>query len=267
MRKKGSKKSEKGKAIAKDTVFTRREVAAEIVSKFNFPKTWCVLEPSAGSGTFVDALKSHFERVIAIDIAPARFDIEKKDFFEFNEEVDLICGNPPFSIAKQFLQKAATLCRHIVMILPQRYYQNIPANTLSQDWKVEHAELLSPNETFEGKTNINSCLLYLKRVDNYVRPKRERVAPEGFSIVTYHGTDDALKENPQADLIFWQAGPKAGKRARPEELGSGMAYGCIFQDREKLARIEQTLQIEVVAGTNGFPYITSTQIAKTLNKI
>lgn len=128
---------------------------------------------------------------------------------------------------------------------------------------MEHAELLPLSGVFEGKSGIAAAFMYLRRVNGYVRPKRTKSVPVGFSIETYHGTEQANKSNP--DVIFWQAGPKAGKRARPEELGSGMAYGVIFQDKDKLARISE--DISPIIGTNGMPYINSGLIINQLNPL
>lgn len=135
MRSKGSKKQGHGKAIDKDTVFTMEKVATELVDKLvaAFPehlhKTLVAIEPSAGGGAFLPALRKHFDHVEAMDIAPRHELVRQQDFFTFspNGVGECICwGNPPFSIAKQFLMHAATFCQHIAMILPQRYFQNVP---------------------------------------------------------------------------------------------------------------------------------------------
>lgn len=72
------------------------------------------LEPSAGSGSFVDALKElGIADCLALDIAPKAQGIQKKDYLleliEFNKK-RVIIGNPPFGhrgkLALDFLNKS-----------------------------------------------------------------------------------------------------------------------------------------------------------------
>ena len=260
-------------------MFTRPEKAYEYVERIinTFPEyiqqTMHAIEPSAGSGAFLQVLKKHFSTVDALDIEPNNSEVIKQDFLtwemtSFRNKSDVICcGNPPFSIAKKFLQKCASISDHIMMILPQRYYQNIPINTLDKCWKVEYAELLpvkGDGAPFEGKEGVASALMYLRRVVNYTRPVRKKSKPHGFVIKTYHGTKSIEKSEDKPDLVFWQAGPKAGKRARVEEIGNGMTYGLHFDDKSKLAKLED-MEVETIMGTNGFRYINMEQICKTFN--
>lgn len=280
MRAKGSKKTET-KATKKDNVFTRPEMASEYMDRIvkRFPEfivpSMHAIEPSAGSGAFLNALTSYFSSVDAFDIEPKHTSVIKQDFLTWEMAVArdrssvICCGNPPFSITKKFLQKCATISDHIVMILPQRYYQNIPINTLDKQWKVEYAELLpvkGDGAPFEGKEGVAAALMYLRRVIDYVRPVRKKAKSEGFVIKTYHGTESIEKSVDKPDLVFWQAGPKAGKRARVDEIGNGMTYGLHFVDKAKLAKLED-MEVETIMGTNGFRYINMEQICKTFNKI
>lgn len=279
MRAKGSRKNET-KATEKDVVFTRPTIAKQYVEQmcklfpqFIFPHMHAI-EPSAGGGAFLAPLKQYFASVDAFDIDPKHGDVVKQDFLDWQMPVersksDVICwGNPPFSIAKKFIQKCASISDHIVMILPQRYFQNIPRNTLSLEWKVEYARLLpmeGEDAPFEGKSGVTSALMYLHRVDGFERPMRVKTKPNGFTIRTYHGADSLQKATEKPDVLFWQAGPKAGKRVRIDEIGNGMAYGLHFHDKVKLAKIqEENLEIETIRGTNGFSYISMEKICKTL---
>lgn len=75
---------------------------------FGFDKSLLILEPAAGKGAMIDALKQKgFNNIISSDIQPKRKDIEKYDFLhdEF-EPVSYIITNPPNSFATEFVVKA-----------------------------------------------------------------------------------------------------------------------------------------------------------------
>jgi hypothetical protein len=85
------------------------------------------IEPAAGAGAFVDALKGLVEGVdvTALDIAPGRADIQKADFMSWNGSGPdtVFFGNPPFgrqaATARRFIGRAAELgASWIAFILP-----------------------------------------------------------------------------------------------------------------------------------------------------
>ncbi len=87
------------------------------------------LEPSAGSGSFVDALKElGIADWDALDIAPKAQGIQKKDYLleliEFNKK-RIIIGNPPFGhrgkLALDFLNKSLNEAPIVAFILPNLF--------------------------------------------------------------------------------------------------------------------------------------------------
>jgi hypothetical protein len=83
------------------------------------------IEPAAGAGAFVDALKGLVPGVDveALDIAPGRPDIQKADFLTWFGEGHVVFGNPPFgrqaAMARRFIARAAELRpTWIAFILP-----------------------------------------------------------------------------------------------------------------------------------------------------
>ncbi|GAA7921223.1 hypothetical protein COL4_14360 [Helicobacter pylori] len=87
------------------------------------------LEPSAGSGSFVDALKGlGIADCLALDIAPKAQGIQKKDYLleliEFNQK-RIIVGNPPFGhrgkLALDFLNKSLNEAPIVAFILPNLF--------------------------------------------------------------------------------------------------------------------------------------------------
>ncbi|GAB0044423.1 hypothetical protein Yangon202_07600 [Helicobacter pylori] len=87
------------------------------------------LEPSAGSGSFVDALKGlGIADCLALDIAPKAQGIQKKDYLleliEFDKK-RVIVGNPPFGhrgkLALDFLNKSLNEAPIVAFILPNLF--------------------------------------------------------------------------------------------------------------------------------------------------
>ncbi|GAA7914198.1 hypothetical protein JP0525_03810 [Helicobacter pylori] len=87
------------------------------------------LEPSAGSGSFVGALKGlGIADCLALDIAPKAQGIQKKDYLleliEFNKK-RIIIGNPPFGhrgkLALDFLNKSLNEASIVAFILPNLF--------------------------------------------------------------------------------------------------------------------------------------------------
>lgn len=95
-----------------DIVYTPREVAGQIV-KFLDPSGSC-LDPCKGDGAFYDFLPN-------AEYCEIR---EGKDFFEYNQKVDWIIGNPPYSIFLDFLKKSFELADNVSFLVPtNKIYQ------------------------------------------------------------------------------------------------------------------------------------------------
>lgn len=87
------------------------------------PRT--ILEPSAGSGSFLMPLRQAFPlaKITAIDVAPDPTTtleaIRKVDFLDadFNNRFDLIVGNPPYREATPFCIKALASAPTVVFLM------------------------------------------------------------------------------------------------------------------------------------------------------
>ncbi|MBU4689963.1 hypothetical protein KQ873_02855 [Mycoplasma zalophidermidis] len=86
-----------------------------------------ILEPSAGTGNFIDSLKSigYKGNILAYDIEPKYKNIIKQDYLKLNIPYDknrLIIGNPPFGrrgkLALDFLNKGLEESDYVCYILP-----------------------------------------------------------------------------------------------------------------------------------------------------
>lgn len=105
-----------------DQFYTKQEVALKLCKilkeklKIDLEK-YTFLEPSAGFGSFVEALQATFKdpKIETIDLEPKSFDIKKQDFLTFapKEKNIITIGNPPFgkraTLAMKFFNHASFL--------------------------------------------------------------------------------------------------------------------------------------------------------------
>ena len=90
-----------------DVVFTPPYLAEKISSMF--PIGGRVLEPCKGEGVFLDYLPPN---TMWCEIA------EGRNFYDFNEAVDWIVTNPPYSDFDRFLDHSFELSENVVLLVP-----------------------------------------------------------------------------------------------------------------------------------------------------
>ncbi len=97
------------KARSADEVYTPDWCAADMVRHFS--PAGRILEPCRGGGAFMRYLPPD---AMWCEIA------EGRDFFAWNDPVDWIITNPPFSITHAFLRHAISVASEIVFLVPVR---------------------------------------------------------------------------------------------------------------------------------------------------
>ena len=90
-----------------DVVFTPDSLAEKICSMF--PITGKILEPCKGEGAFLKYLP---EETLWCEIA------DGINYYDFNEKVDWIVTNPPYSDFNRFLEHSFNLAENIVLLTP-----------------------------------------------------------------------------------------------------------------------------------------------------
>lgn len=109
----------------KDKFYTKPTVASQCVDELKKHSIGLWIEPSAGSGSFVDSVKH--TNVIAMDIEPGREGIVKQDFLSWCSPYThcTVFGNPPFgrqsTLARKFIRHASTFADVIAFILPRSF--------------------------------------------------------------------------------------------------------------------------------------------------
>ena len=167
------------------------------------------LEPSAGTGAFIEATKKIFgeRKIKAFDIEPKHYLIEKKNFLE----VDLkdyknivTIGNPPFgnraSLAVDFFNKAAECSSIIAFIVPVQFRKWSVQSKLDKNFMLLYEEILPTNSfVFNNKEFSARCCFQIWSkvhldgyVDKRIKEKPKTTHPD-FELYQYNNTPEARK--------------------------------------------------------------------------
>ena len=85
-----------------DIIYTPLPIAEQMIAMCDIAPTEWVLDPSKGAGVFYNHLPPCHKAYCEIE--------EGKDFFDWTTHVDVIVGNPPFSLWTKWLKHTVTLC-------------------------------------------------------------------------------------------------------------------------------------------------------------
>ena len=91
-----------------DVIYTPKLVAKIMIDICDIKETDRVLDPSKGAGVFYDNLPPCNKDYCEIT--------EDKDFFEYTNKVDLVIGNPPYSIWTKWLEHTVKICNKFCYI-------------------------------------------------------------------------------------------------------------------------------------------------------
>jgi hypothetical protein len=92
-----------------DKVYTPLLVALNMIEICDIKEDMSVLDPSKGKGVFYNNLPKCKKDYCEID--------EDKDFFNYNNKVDLIIGNPPYSLWNKWIEHTMKLTDKFCYIL------------------------------------------------------------------------------------------------------------------------------------------------------
>lgn len=256
---------------SKDQFYTNRVISKKCVDLVikHIPHvakyTW--VEPSAGTGSFTEALDSQYKRV-AMDIDPKSDTVKKMDFLEWkptmSEDV-IVFGNPPFgkqsSLAKAFIRKSCTFANIIAFILPKSFTKPSMNNAFEEHFHLVHMHEIE-KDAFEvnGKPYNVPCVFQIWEKRKHKRRKTKDVKSVGFKYV---------KPNEPHDFTFRRVGVYAGRCYK--EDGSPQSHHFLKLDDDVKPHID-TLMTKInkhkfPTNTVGPRSLTKTEINTVLNKI
>lgn len=180
-----------------DMFYTNPKVSDYIVEKvFSFfpsIKLNNFLEPSAGTGNFINSLIKNevpLNKITAYDINPqSKYKIIKKNFLKVNlkNKNYITIGNPPFGkrgkLALEFLNKCLEYSYYVIFILPNAFKRYLVQKQVIPNCKLLYEEDLNPNSfivkdseysvncVFQIWCNEQNCKNFIK---TYLTDKRKR---------------------------------------------------------------------------------------------
>jgi hypothetical protein len=99
----------KKRDLPNDVFITPLELAKLHIDTIKYNETEIWLDPFKNNGSYYNQFPTDKKGWTEI--------IENKDFFEYNEKVDIICSNPPYSMIDKVLQKSIQLNPRIISYL------------------------------------------------------------------------------------------------------------------------------------------------------
>lgn len=104
-----------------DRVNTPDDLALKVVRHFKEQIKGRVLEPCAGGGAFIRALRNEGYKPIELEID------QGLDFFDYIGKVDWIITNPPWSKAREFARHAYRLSHDVVFLITVNHFTALKA--------------------------------------------------------------------------------------------------------------------------------------------
>ncbi|MDY5928682.1 MAG: hypothetical protein SPJ27_01425 [Candidatus Onthovivens sp.] len=153
-------------STANDKIYTPVETAKDIISKFNLSGK--VLDPFKGGGAFYDNLPETVEKDwCEIDLG--------RDFFDYNEKVDWIISNPPYSIFGAVIEHSMEIADNIVYLIPLNKLTSsfTRVKSLQKFGGIPYMYIISPKKC-NFPFGFCTCAVWLKR--GYIGDTRIEVA-------------------------------------------------------------------------------------------
>jgi predicted RNA methylase len=215
-----TKKPKQTKGVNRNTIdkyYTKNAVVdscVELVKKYiQINSSELIIEPSAGNGSFISAIKGLTNNHLFYDLEPENEEIVKQDYLQFNytdvknkfERIHII-GNPPFgrqsSLAIKFIKKSCEFCSSISFILPKSFKKDSLKKTFPLNFHLIYETDL-PNKSFlvNGSEHNVPCIFQIWEKKTHNRDTIDKLEPIHFKFV---------KKDEFPDISFIRVGGKAG---------------------------------------------------------
>lgn len=199
-----------------DQFYTNESTARECISELHrevggFDGWDSIVEPSAGSGSFLKLLPSHS---IGLDLDPRGPGITQADYLTWEPPAGLgrclVVGNPPFgknsTLAVEFFNRSANFADMIAFVLPRTFRKASVIDRLNSSFHLVYERVL-PIDSFhtpEGEErSVTTCFQIWRRRDEIRQSIRRGPAT--------HPDWDWLKTSTDATHAIRRVGGSAGK--------------------------------------------------------
>ena len=131
------------------------KIMASCISELvDYPYT--VLEPTPGEGNLVRAINERY---------PSSMVYTPKDFFAFNEQVDVVVGNPPFSpmsVGYDILERCFDMSSNVIMLMPWLALINSEKRTRMYRLHGLKKVIHLPRKAFKG-SRVQTCIMVFRQ--------------------------------------------------------------------------------------------------------
>ena len=267
-------KENRAKNGGEDKYYTRPFVAEYVTQLVidRFGVNIDYIEPSAGSGVFLDAYKqiSNKENIKGYDINPHSDEIINQDWLQITKDKvkgKAVIGNPPFgfaaSLAIQFFNKAAEQEAHsISFIIPKTFRKESTHNKLDLNYKL----------VLDIELPKNSFFFYEKENEYYDVPtvfqiwQRVKKPRKLIQMMTTSKYFDFVDKTSEYDICVRRAGGRAGQIVEGD-LTPSSTYFLKLRD----ARVKYALEIydynKYVNNTAGVKSISKHELIYEVDRI
>lgn len=184
-----------------DKFYTKVDVANELVEivmqyiHLNPSKDF-IIEPSAGNGSFINAIKSTRCQCLFLDIKPEHPEVIQQDFITFQPSDQMkanrihIIGNPPFGrqakLALQFIKHSASFATTISFILPKSFKKQSIQDKIPPFFHLlAEKDINSQSFTVDCMDYNVPCVFQIWEYKPTPRLKAEKIVPEGYIFVKH----------------------------------------------------------------------------------
>lgn len=263
-----------------DKYYTNPGIIPPLLDAIHLSKYDCVVEPSAGDGSFTRLLEQVHPTVLSYDISPDSTGIVQLDFL--NQLIDLspyknvaVIGNPPFgrqcSLAVKFFNRAASYPQVscIGMIFPKSFRKDSIQRRLSLDFKHSYEVDIPPHSFTANEQPVDIPCIFQIWNRTPVKRKctpRQTLQTNGISFVKKKLIDTSHTDQ---YIAIRRVGFYAGKAFPYENQGEQPFYFLHIQpphDPTKIIEYMNSITWEF-NDTVGSRSISKQQFINQLNRI
>ena len=209
-----------------DQFFTKEDVAQQCVkelkSLYNFDDFDALIEPSAGTGSFVKLQPSDKRVAIEIDhdLCEANAEYICKDFFDYSPPEEwrkiLVLGNPPFGtqnkLSVDFFNHAASFADVIAFIIPRTWNKQSIHNRLNEKFHLKKSFDLSEDCFYGDKaTNVKCCFQIWERSSVSREKEKKTLSHDDWTFLPYVKGKNDLEPPQGADFVVLAYGSNPGQ--------------------------------------------------------
>lgn len=202
--------------VTTDKFYTNNDIVTTCINDIRnsgiIKKNDIIIEPSAGSGSFINEIKNLSDEYMFYDILPEHDEIIKQDFLQldvekFNNKTVHIIGNPPFgrqsSTAIKFIKYSCQFSKSVSFILPKSFKKKSMQKHFNEFFHLKFEKDLPINSFHSNDILYNvPCVFQIWVREEFPRTLEPNIEPVGFVFV---------KKNEDPDISFRRVGFYAGR--------------------------------------------------------